>query len=174
MKHASSAAVGPTVTADHLAVAIRLAASMGIREKETVCDRIYAAQPNLLASVLAQRSLGVTMPNLDVVLNILIVLQLAIEESGQMLAAVSVADQERELRRFTAAVRFTENLAIEAVPLSIKQAIAYKKEKVLLAYVVDALQCAGLSDLQDETSKYPVLTAINLVNCIATAKRVKT
>jgi hypothetical protein len=174
MKQANSAPLGPTVTADHLAVAIRLAASMGIREKETVCDRIYAVQPNLLGLVLAQRGLGVTMPNLDVVLNILIVIQLAVDESGQTLAPVSEADIERELRRFTAAVRFTENLPSETVPSSIKQTIAYKREQVLFAYVVDALQRAGLSDLQDETSKYPVLTAINLINCIATAKRVKT
>ena len=62
---------------------------MDIRETERVCDRIYAAQPNLLGSVLAQRSLGVSMPTIDVLLNVLIVLYLAIEESGQVLAIVS-------------------------------------------------------------------------------------
>lgn len=174
MKNVSSPApLGPTVTAAHLVVAIRLAASMGISEKEAVCDRIYSAQPNLLASVLAQRSLGVTMPTIDVVLNILVVLQLAIKESGQMLATVSEAHPERELRRFTAAVRFTEGLSGDAVPRSIQQTTAYRREKYLLAYVVGTLQRTGLSDLRDETSKYPFLTAINLVNCIATARRTK-
>jgi hypothetical protein len=48
------------------------------------------------------------MPTIDVLLNILIVLYLAIEESSQVLAIISEADQERELQRFTAAVRFTE------------------------------------------------------------------
>jgi hypothetical protein len=52
----------------------------GLREKERVCDAICAAQPNLLGSVLAQRSLGVSMPTIDVLLNFLIVLYLAIEE----------------------------------------------------------------------------------------------
>src|SRR5262245_9684986 len=56
MKNASElASLAPTVSAAHLAAAITAAASMGIREKERVCDRIYAAQPNLLGSVLAQR-----------------------------------------------------------------------------------------------------------------------
>lgn len=174
MKNVSTPAhLEPTVTAAHLAVAIGLAASMGIKEKEAVCDRIYAAQPNLLGSVLAQRSLGVTMQTIDVVLNIVIVLQLAIEESGQILATVSEADQERELQRFTAAVRFTEGLAGDAVPQSINQTTAYKREKFLLAYVVDTLQRTGLSELRDETSKFPFLAAINLVNCIATARRTK-
>ena len=103
MKHASAyASLEPTVSIANLAAAITTAASMAIREKEHVCDRIYARQPNLLASVLAQRLLGVSMPTIDVVLNILIVLYLAIEESGQVLVVVSEADQERELKRFTA------------------------------------------------------------------------
>ena len=38
------------------------------------------------------------MPTIDVLLNILIVLYLAIEESDQVLAIVSDADQERELQ----------------------------------------------------------------------------
>jgi hypothetical protein len=144
---------------------------MGIREKEHVCDRIYASQPNLLGSVLAQRLLGVSMPTIDVLLNVLIVLYLAIEESGQVLAVVSEAHQERELQRFSAAVRFTEGLGSDALAQSIKQTTAYKREKFLFAYVVGILQRAGLTDLRSETSKYPILGAINLVNCIATARR---
>jgi hypothetical protein len=165
------ASLEPTVSAAHLAAAITTAASMGIREKERVCDRIYAAQPNLLGSVLAQRSLGVSMPTIDILLNILIVLYLAIEESGQVLAIVSEADQERELQRFTAAVRFTEGLGSDALAQSIEQTTPYRREKFLFAYVVDILQRAGLTNLRNETSKYPILVAINLVNCIATARR---
>jgi len=165
------ASLEPTVSAAHLAVAITTAASMDIREKERVCDRIYAAQPNLLGSVLAQRSLGVSLPTIDVLLNVLIVLYLAIEESGQVLAIVSETDQERELQRITAAVRFTEGLVSDALAQSIEQTIAYRKEKFLFAYVVDILQRAGLTDPRSAKSKYPILVAINLVNCIATARR---
>jgi hypothetical protein len=171
MEDASArASLEPTVSAAHLAAAITAAASMGIREKERVCDRIYAAQPNLLGSVLAQRSLGVSMPTIDILLNILIVLYLAIEESGQVLAIVSESDQERELQRFTAAVLFTEGLGSDALAKSIEQTTPYRREKFLFAYVVDILQRAGLTNLRNETSKYPILVAINLVNCIATAR----
>jgi hypothetical protein len=41
----------------------------------------------------------------------------------------------------------------------------------LFAYVVDTLRRAGFTDPRNETSKYPILAAINLVNCIATARR---
>jgi hypothetical protein len=172
MKDASArATLEPTVSVAHLAAAITTAASMDIREKERICDRIYAAQPNLLGSVLAQRSLDVSMPTVDVLLNILIVLYLAIEESGQVLAIISEADQERELKRFTAAIRFTEGLGSDGLAQSIKQTVAHRKEKFLFAYVVSILQRASLTDLRSETSKYPILVAINLVNCIATARR---
>jgi hypothetical protein len=43
----------------------------------------------------------------------------------------------------------------------------------LLAYVVDTLQRAGLTEIKDEAEKYPILAAINVVNCIATAKRLR-
>ena len=52
MKDASGrASVEPTVSVAHLAAAITTAAAMDIREKERVCERIYATQPNLLGSV---------------------------------------------------------------------------------------------------------------------------
>ncbi len=117
--------------------------------------------------------LGVSMRTIKVVLNMLIVLHLAVENSDQVLATVSEADQERELERFTAVVQFTEGLADDSVGRSIKQTIAYKRQKCLLAYVLDTLRLTGLGDIRDEAGKYLVLVAINLVNCIATAKRIK-
>ena len=167
-----SAPNGPTISVAHLAAAIRAAAKMGIREKEGVCDRVYAAQPNLLGSVLAVRSFGVEMPTIDVLLDILIVLQLAVEESGQVLAMVTDDDQERELRRFTASIRFSEGLSRDAFAQSFKQTTTYKREPFLLAHVVDVLQRSGIAEFRDEASKYPFLVGMNLVNCIATAKRV--
>ena len=146
---------------------------MGLREKEGVCDRVYTAQPNLLGSVLAVRSFGVDMATIDVLLDILIVLQLAVEESGQVLATVTEVDQERELRRFTASIRFAEGLSGNAFTQSFKQTTAYKREPFLLAHVVDVLKRSGIADFRDEASKYSFLAAMNLVNCIATAKRIR-
>ncbi len=155
----------------HLAAAIVAVKAMDVRQKEQVCDRIHAEQPNLLASVLALPRLGVSMQTVDVVLNILIVLTLAIDNSGQRLATVTETDQERELQRLVAIVRFSEGLDAAAMGQSIQQTTAYKRESVLLAYVYDTIQRAGLTDVTDEAAKYAILAAINLVNCMATAKR---
>ena len=171
MKNAGKANA-PSVSAAHLAAAIKAAAAMSIKEKEEICDTLNATQPNLLASILVQASLGVSMETVDVLLNILIVLHLAIETSGQVLATVSQEEQERQLQRFTATVRFTEGLDERSFSQSIEQTTAYKREKFLLAYVIDTMRCAGLVDQQDENAKYQMLAGINLVNCVAAAKRI--
>jgi hypothetical protein len=45
------------------------------------------------------------------------------------------------------------------------------KTRAGTAVLVKTLELAGLTALRDETAKYPILAAINLVNCIATAER---
>ena len=163
----------PTVSAAHLAAAITAVAAMDIGQKEQVCDRVHAEQPNLLASVLVLPRLSVSTPTVDVLLNVLIVLTLAVDNSGQRLATVGEVDQERELQRLVAIMRFSEGLDATLMAQSIQQTTAYRHESFLLAYVVDTIQRAGLTALKDETAKYSILAGINLVNCIAAAKRLR-
>jgi hypothetical protein len=161
----------PSVSTEHLAAAIVAVRRMDFGQKERVCDRIHAEQPNLLFSVLALPRLGISMEAVDVVLNVLIVLTLAVDKSGQRLAQVSEADQERELQRLVAMLRFSEGLEAPLTAQSIQQTPAYRRESVLLAYVLQTLRKTGLTASKDEATKYPILAAINLVNCIATADR---
>lgn len=163
----------PSVSAAHLAAAIGAVAAMDLGQKEQICDRIHAEQPNLLASVLVLPRLKVSMQTVEIVLNMMIVLTLAVDKSGQRLATVTEVDQERELQRLVAMMRFSEGLDASSMAQSIQQTTAYRHESYLLAYVVDTLQCTGLAEIKDEAAKYPVLAAINLVNCIATARRLR-
>lgn len=162
-----------SVTVEQLAAAIRAATAMDIKEKVRVCDTIHATQPNLLASVLALRSFGISMPTIEIVLNILIVLHLAIVESGQVLAIVTEDDQDRELSRYTASVKFTDGLDAASFMRSLEQTTAYRKERFLFAYVLSTLMRSGIATQKEEKAKFPMLAAINLVNCIATAKRLQ-
>ena len=167
----SPAADESSVTAEQLAAAIRAATAMDIKEKERVCDTIYAAQPNLLGSVLVLRSFGISMPTIEIVLDILIVIHLAIVESGQVLATVTEDDLDRELSRYTASVRFSEGLDAASFMRSLEQTTAYRKESLIFAYVLSTLTRSGIATRKEEKAKFPMLAAINLVNCIATAKR---
>jgi hypothetical protein len=162
-----------SVTVEQLAAAIRAATAMDIKDKEHVCDTIHATQPNLLASVLVLRSFGISMPTIEIVLNILIVLHLAIVESGQALATVTEDDQDRELSRFTASVKVAEALDAASFMRSLEQTAAYRKERVILSYVLSILMGSGIATQKEEKAKFPMLASINLVNCIATAKRLR-
>ena len=162
-----------SVTAEQLTAAIRVATAMDVKEKERVCDTIYGTQPNLLASVLVLRSFGISMPTIEIVLNILIVLHLAIVESGQILATVPEDDQHRELSRYTASVKFAEGLDAASFMRSLEQTSAYRKERFLFAYILSTLMRSGIATQKEEKAKIPMLAAINLVNCIATAKRLQ-
>jgi len=160
------------VSAENLACAIKAAATMNRTEKEQVCDVIYATQPNLLASVLTLASLGASLETVDVLLNILIVTHLAVEKSGQVLATVSEEEQSRHLRHYVATVKFAEGLDPASFAKSVQQTTAYKKEKFLFAYCLDTMKSAAFFDEQAESAKYPMMAGINLVNCIANAKRI--
>jgi hypothetical protein len=81
-------------------------------------------------------------------------------------------DRRMVVHLYRAVIRFTEGLGCDALAQSIKQTTPYRREKFLFAYVVGILQRTGLTDLRNETSKYPILIAINLINCIATARRI--
>jgi hypothetical protein len=105
-------------------------------------------------------------------LDILIVTHLAVEKSGQVLEIVSEEQQARQMDRYVASVNFAAGLGSELFGQSLHQTTAYKKEKFLLAYVLKTMTSAGFADDQDESAKYPMLAGINLVNCIASAKRI--
>ncbi len=74
----------PCVGAADLALAIDAGAAMSDEEQQEVCNGIYAAQPKLLASVLGLTSLRVSRETADVLLDMLIALQLAVDASGQV------------------------------------------------------------------------------------------
>ncbi len=65
-----------------LAHALKIVHAMDIKAKELICDELFVQQPNLLASVMVQNQMGNSMNDVDVLLNILIVLHLAMKEAG--------------------------------------------------------------------------------------------
>ncbi len=149
--------------------AIKKAGAMDLKNKELVCDEIFTEQPNLLASVLVLQQMGNSLEDVDVLLNILIVLHLALKESGQKIFEVSEQDQDQQLKLLTASVKFSEGMTNNSVDNSINQYISSQKQPVLLAYVTNVMKDAGFYENQNESSKYLIMAGINLVNCVAYA-----
>jgi hypothetical protein len=79
-------------------------------------------------------------------------------------------EQERELRRLSASIKFTADMEPELVNKSIRQYVGFREEPWLLSYVSERMQGADILKSTDENSKYLILSALNIVGCIANAK----
>nr|WP_067295615.1 hypothetical protein [Marinobacterium profundum] len=153
-----------------LASATKLLSGMTFGEKEQLCDEIYQTQPNLLASVLVLSRMGQEMPQIEVVLEILMVIHLALRASTTRLKLITEADQERALQRLVATVRFSDGLSVALQDESIGQYEAFQTEPSLLAFVFGRLEETGILEDTREDSKYLILAALNLAACVASAR----
>ena len=160
-----------TITHDHLFRAIQIASNMSIKDKEVVCDEIFIEQPNLLSSVLVQAQMGNTLEEVDVLLEILIVLYLALKESGEKIEKISEEEQAHELSVYAEVIIFTEGMDACTVVSSFNQYFENQDDRMLFEYVVGKMKDARLFENQKECSKYLLMAGMNLINCIRKAKK---
>ncbi|MEO8122071.1 MAG: hypothetical protein ABI606_22445 [Rhodoferax sp.] len=152
-----------------LAKAITAVRAMDIHQRELLADEIYANQPQLLTAVISQQRFGASFAQIEILLNLLLVSYQAMKVSGAVWQTITEDMQERCIARLTGGIRFIEGLAPKQVTEATSGSLTNHKEKWLLAYVLDELGTHGLRNVQNETEKYLVLTALSLVECIAEA-----
>ncbi|HAT6805108.1 TPA: hypothetical protein JAN03_24225 [Citrobacter freundii] len=155
------------ITQDTLAKAIRDVKSMGFSAQEQLIDDIYREQPNMLASVLALQSTGVSFPDMDIALNILMVCFTAMKYSGDSWPLLTKYELERQMNRYRAQMDFTSDSGLELKIQAMTQVVMSHKEPVLLAYVSAEISAWLASKPLSEEGKYVILCAGNFVNCIA-------
>jgi hypothetical protein len=116
------------------------------------------------------------MESVELLLNILFVCFKAMKESGGDWPLISEDEQERQLARLPAQVKFSEDLADSALADTAQaQYVANHPEAPLLAFVMHEIN-AWLQDLarrgtESESDKYVMSAAVNIVNCIAAVSR---
>lgn len=84
---------------------------MSCEQRESLCDEIYRRQPNLLMSVVAQKPLGASFEQIEVLLTMLMVSYGAMQSSGHAWPLIAETLQEHCLERITQEVRPTEGIA---------------------------------------------------------------
>lgn len=161
------------ITLEILGAAIAKVGSMDLQQKERLADEIYRHQPKLLASVLVQQRLGVSYAKMEFLIGILLVGYQAMKETGLKWPLISADEQERQLTRATAVVRFFASSDSNSQEQIISRHIDEFPEKVLLAFVTNEVKgwLERLSQERDEaeSDKYVMLAAANLVNYVAYA-----
>ena len=136
------------ITKEILANAIIAVRAMDLRQGEQLSDEIHANQPQLLLSVLALQRFGVTLEQLEVPLNILLVCYQCMKTCGRQWTRISEAMQERCIIRLVARMRFNEGLAPAQATEAITTLIAEHNERWLLAFVFGELGTHHLSAIE--------------------------
>jgi hypothetical protein len=155
------------ITSQLLVDAVLRVERMSLNERERLADEIHAKQTNLLASIIVLQRYGATLEQMELVLNLLLVIYVAMKISGKSWPVISEDVQERCLTRIVSRARFIEGLTPTQQQQATANAIADHREKQLLAYAFGKLGEQGLLGIQTEAEKMILLAAINLVECVA-------
>ncbi|WP_313915079.1 hypothetical protein [Tahibacter sp.] len=160
----------PHVTKANLVGAIRQIERMTVQDKLEMADAIFIEQPNLLASVLCMARAEYPPEHVDVLLDLLMITIRAVSDAGIRLEVISEEAQDRELRRLVAMINFSQEARAGLLNESLLQFPAFEKEPWLASYVLSSLQESGILFADHALSKNPIMVALNMVACIATAK----
>jgi len=150
-----------------LCLAIQKVRAMSMGQKEQVVDELFREQPSMLGSFLVQKQMGVSFEKMEFLLDILLICFQAMKESGLTWPLITEDDQDKQLARYVAAVKFGEDLSASLQDLAMKQYIESHPEQYLLAFVTVETKDWLSRILPEETDKFVILAAANLVNCIA-------
>src|ERR1035437_6412005 len=104
-----------------LAGAIQKIRAMSISQKEMVADELFRDQPNMLGSVLVQKQMGVSFEKIEFLLEILLICFQAMKESGLTWPLITEDEQEKQLTRYVATVKFGDDLSAPLQEHAMKQ-----------------------------------------------------
>lgn len=155
------------ISRNALTQAIRKVSSMDLKQKEQLADEVFRDQPNMLAASLVLKQFGVSLAKMDFVIDILLICFQAMKESGLVWPVISEDEQERQMRRYVATVKFNEDLSASLKNESLRQYIDNHPEKALLAYVQTETASWLTRVVPEESDTYVMIAAATFVNCIA-------
>lgn len=140
---------------------------MSQQQKEHLADELFRTQPSLLGSVLVQPRLGVSLAKMEFLLDLLFVCFQAMKESGLSWPPISEDELDRQSQHFAAIATFGDGLGDALRQRSMQQYIESHPEKQLLAFVqMETMQWLK-TIVAEESDKYVMIAAWNIVNCIA-------
>jgi hypothetical protein len=155
------------ISREALCRAIAKIQAQDLKQKEALADELFRDQPHMFGSFLVQHRLGVSPEKMEFLLDILFVCFQAMKESGLAWPLITEDEQGRQMARYMGIVKFGEDLSAPLRDLAMQKYIGDHPEKELLAHVTVATANWLKRIVPEETDRYVMMTAANLVNCIA-------
>ena len=156
------------ISQDSLFRAIAAVQKMDNEQKIQLADEIFVSQPNMLGSFLVLPKLGVPTKKIGLAFDTMLLCFQAMKESGLTWPVITEDDLERQSARTTAILKFYDSFSDENLRKnSAQQFIDDHTEKELFAWVITMCKDWLQSISPEETDKYVIDVAVNLVNCVA-------
>jgi hypothetical protein len=155
------------ISLENVGVAVVKLGNMSLAQKEQLADEIVREQQALFASFLVQKQFGVSYEKMEFLLNILFVCFLAMKESGLQWPKITDDDVDACMTRYVESVKFGVDLNPAQSHELIVQFIAGHPEHALLAYVQVETANWLKRVTPEDSDRYVMLAAANMVNCIA-------
>ena len=156
------------ISQDSLFRAIAAIQKMDNEQKIQLADEIFVSQPNMLGSFLVLPKLGVPTKKIGLAFDTMLLCFQAMKESGLTWPVITEDDLERQSARTTAILKFYDSFSDENLRKnSAQQFIDDHTEKELFAWVITMCKDWLQSISPEETDKYVIHVAVNLVNCVA-------
>jgi hypothetical protein len=156
------------ISQDVLSRAIAALQKMDDAQKIQLADEILASQPNMLGSFLVLPTLGVPTKKTGLAFDTLLLCFQAMKESGLTWPVITEDDLDRQSARTTAILKFYDSFSDENLRRSsAQQYIDDHTEKELFAWVMTMCKDWLQSVSPEETDRYVIHVAVNLVNCVA-------
>jgi hypothetical protein len=156
------------ISQDVLSRAIAALQKMDDAQKIQLADEILASQPNMLGSFLVLPTLGVPTKKTGLAFDTLLLCFQAMKESGLTWPVITEDDLDRQSARTTAILKFYDSFSDENLRRSsAQQYIDDHTEKELFAWVMTMCKDWLQSVSPEETDRYVIHVAVNLVNRVA-------
>jgi hypothetical protein len=139
---------------------------MSLPQKEQLADEIMREQRALFTSFLVQKKFGVSYEKMEFLLNILFVCFLAMKETGLTWPSITDEDVDVCMTRYVESVKFGMDVDLQQSHELIVQFIAGHPEQALLAYVQVETANWLKRVTPEDSDRYVMLAAANMVNCI--------
>lgn len=140
---------------------------MTMERKTALADEVFQQQPTLFGSFLVLTRFGVSFEKMEFLLERLFVCFLAMRESGIQWPRITEDELDKQAARISGTVNFANGLGPALASQSQAKYIAGHPEPHLLAYVTAELTQWLAKVRPEESDKYVMLAAMNIVNCIA-------
>ena len=140
--------------------------AMDLTDKGRLADELAREQPALFASFLAQRKFGVSYEKMEFLLNILFVCYLSMKETGLNWPAITADEVDACMERYVKTVKFGMDVDAQLRHELVLQFVAKHPEQALLAYVQVETANWSRRVSPEDSDRYVMLAAANMVNCI--------